>query len=199
MPNNDETFDQQSSSPIQEDRAAVEFSARRRLTLGCLAGLALGLAFALVLVRQRIHDPTPALTPEILAATQLRWERNGPADYDIEVQVEGNQPALYRVEVRRGEAVAAQRNGHPLKQLRTLGTWSVPGMFGTMSSDLEQLEKRAAGKANAPTPHLTLRARFNPATGYPEKYLRYEAGSRMQVSWEVIRFEPIGPTSGAQK
>ena len=39
------------------------------------------------------------------------------------------------------------------------------------------------------TPHLTLRASFDPELGFPRHYLRMEAGSTQDISWEVTRFE----------
>lgn len=111
-------------------------------------------------------------------------------DYDIEVAVAGTQPATYEVRVRDGQAIEAFRNGKPLNQRRTFGTWSVPGMFSTMSRDVEAVERRERGEADPSTPRLTLRAEFDPKYGYPKRYQRIEWGSPVEVTWQVTHFEP---------
>ncbi|MBW8885585.1 MAG: hypothetical protein JF612_12615 [Planctomycetia bacterium] len=110
--------------------------------------------------------------------------------YDIEIHVTGPKASTYRVEVRDGDPQAAWRNGQPLLTRRTFGTWSVPGMFATMSRDVEAIERAAAaGRA----PPLILRAEFDAQYGYPAKYRRIDNGSRkgsdaIAVTWDVIQF-----------
>src|SRR5436305_14187045 len=98
-------------SVLKEPPARARF---RRFFVLFLIGLLVGTAVALFGLRIIHRDPTPTLTPEIFHAAHERWKKVAPADYDIEVRVTGSQPATYRVEVRRGEAVAAWRNGNPL-------------------------------------------------------------------------------------
>ena len=142
-------------------------------------------------MRLNRHSPEE-FSIEQFDEAQHRWNQSGPDNYDIEVQVTGRQAATYRVAVRKGEVISAQRNGQPLKQLRTLGTWSVPGMFGTISKDVENLEKTAHNLADDTTPQLSLSADFHPHYGYPEHYLRLEWGSaNSKVSWKVIEFRPF--------
>jgi len=118
------------------------------------------------------------------------------------VTVHGPQPATYRVEVRDGEAIAAWRNGEPLKSQRTFGTWSVPGMFSTISRDVEAIERAAAEHRQRP---LILRAAFHAEYGYPERYRRIDNGSRkggdsIAVTWEVVEFRVVGASDlGKQK
>ena len=116
-----------------------------------------------------------------------------PPEYDIEVRVTGSQPAIYRVQVRAGEAVAAWRNGQPLLSRRTFGTWSVPGMFGTISRDIESIERHTTGKADRFTPRLILRAEFDPQYSYPARYRRIEQWSTVEVAWEVTDFRVVAP------
>lgn len=133
----------------------------------------------------------PELNRVRFEEAQNRWEKTAPESYNIEIEVAGNQAAHYRVEVRNGEVVSANRNGRPLRQRRTQGTWSVSGMFGTLSSDVENLEKVASGKADANTPRLRLRAFFHAEYGYPELYQRIQEKPDSEVSWKVTRFEVI--------
>lgn len=168
-----------------------------------------GLAFVLVFWVLSFRDPLPALSEEEFRAAQARWRDQGPANYDVQVQVSGAQPAVYRVAVRRSEPVAAYRNGRPLPQRRTWETWSVPGMFGTLASDFRHVATMEAGRADASTPRLSLSGLFHPRYGYPQRYRRLmlgqgQAGSMAQrigngadrtgtmvpseVTWEVTEF-----------
>jgi Family of unknown function (DUF6174) len=161
--------------------------------------VAAGLIAAFAVLRHIYQDPTPSLTPEIFHAAHERWLAQPLSDYDVETRVTGPQAALYRVEVRDGEARAAWRNEQPLTNRRTFGTWSVPGMFSTISRDIEALE-RAATKG-APPP-LILRAEFNAQFGYPERYRRIDNGSRkggdsIAVTWDVITFRQVEEHAGA--
>jgi hypothetical protein len=159
-------------------------------------GGVLGILGTLIALRIIHRDPTPVLTPELFHAAHHRWKQVAPRNYDIEIRVTGSQPATYRVEVRGGQSQAAWRNGEPLKTRRTFGTWSVPGMFSTISRDVEQLERQASGRNDPRVPELILRAAFDPKYSYPARYRRTEWGSRkgttaQEVKWEVTEFKVI--------
>jgi hypothetical protein len=170
-------------------------SSLRRFVLGTLAGIGIGLIIMLLVVRQANYDPTPNLTVKEFDAAYDRWKANAPPDYDIEIRVTGPQAAVYRASVRSGQPEAAWRNDRPLTQRRTFGTWSVPGMFSTISRDVAALEQAAAKGAQPP---LILRAAFNAEHGYPERYRRIDNGSRKggdasAVTWDVTSFEVVPP------
>ena len=115
-------------------------------------------------------------------------------DYRVEVRVTGRQAATYCVEVRGGQVQKATRNGQPLKQQRTMGTWSVPGMFHTIEKDLQNVELHASGRADQATPRPKLRCRFETKLGYPQQYYRIETSGRIynaEVSWQVVSFEAL--------
>jgi hypothetical protein len=165
----------------------------RWLIIGGLIG---GLSTLIVLAAMH-RDQTPNLTPALFEAAHDRWKKAAPPDYDIEVHVSGPQGATYRVEVRDGQPQAAWRNGDPLTSRRTFGTWSVPGMFGTISRDLETVDRHAAGRTSE---DLLLRAAFEPKYSYPERYRRIQWGSRrgsdaITVAWEVTTFRVLPPTT----
>ena len=132
--------------------------------------------------RQRI----PVMTRNGFDSAVTRWNTRACANYVIATRVEGNQPALYEVRVVDNEVIQALRNGHPLRDQRTLGTWSVPGMFGTIERDLIHTESQE-GQAEA---DLHLRAEFDAEWGFPRRYLRVQWGESNQVRWQVERFEP---------
>jgi hypothetical protein len=156
-----------------------------------LAGALIGIVATLLVLRNRVADPLPELKPADFYSAREKWDENELPNYNIEVKVTGTQGATYRAEVREGKAVAAWRNDKPLLQERTFNTWSVRGMFGTISRDIDHVERRAAGKAEQNTPRLTLRGEFDPKTGYPARYRRIEWGSAVEVSWQVTKFEPM--------
>lgn len=173
----------------------------RRWTWWSLVGVLIGLILVVVALRHYSYDPTPELTPHSFAAALERWQSREISDYDAEIRVTGPQPATYRVQVRGGEAQAAWRNGSPLRTRRTFGTWSVPGMFSTISRDLAALE--LAAREGRPPP-LIVRARFQDQWGYPERYQRIDNGSRRggdssTVTWDVLHFQVIGTAPGANR
>ena len=76
----------------------------RRFVLWTLAGIGIGLVITLLGLRWASYDPTPTLTPKLFYAAHERWKAGALLNYDIEVRVNGSQPATYRVEVRNGES-----------------------------------------------------------------------------------------------
>jgi len=187
-----------SASARARPAARTVDAALRRFVVWLLIGIGLGLGIMVVVLRQIHHDPTPALKPELFNAAHERWKANAVPNYDIEVRVTGPQAAVYRVLVRDGEPQAAWRNGQPLTTRRTFGTWSVPGMFATISRDVEAMERAAAKRAPPP---LVLRAEFDPQTGCPLHYRRIDNGSRkggdsMAVTWDVTEFRVIEAIAG---
>lgn len=163
----------------------------RRFAVWMLIGIGLGCAVMLIALRQIHYDPTPSLTPDLFRAAHERWLANPIPNYDIEIRVTGPQAAVYRVTVRDGEPQAAWRNGKPLTSRRTFGTWSVPGMFSTISRDVEAVERAAAKGVQSP---LILRAEFDPRYAYPAHYRRIDNGSRkggdsIAVTWDVTSFQ----------
>ena len=142
-------------------------------------------ALAMWLPRNRL----PELSTEEFETEMTAWFDMEPADYEIVTHVTGRQPATYEVHVRDGEVVLATRNGAPLTQLRTMGTWSVPGMFGTMERDVANLMAHQDGTAGPRTPRVLLRAEFDPQWHYPAQYQRVEWGNPYEVTWQVTRFD----------
>ena len=190
------------TSPTTES-PAPPLKVRSYLGLRVMLGLMIGLMLGIVVTGMVMlfyswsgrSGVSPRLTPEQFRQAQAKWKLEEPRDYDIEIEVRGNQPATYFVEVRDGNARLALRNGRPLMQRRTFSTWSVPGMFATMSRDVDALERHATGRADASTPDLNLRAAFDPRYGYPARYRRLQYQSSVEVEWEVTRFEIVSGKS----
>ena len=169
----------------------------RKKTWAALAGALCGVVCVAATALTFLPERLPELTREEFDRSMALWDAVSPENYDIEVQVEGRQPAIYRVEVRSGHVRTATRNGNPLRQRRTMGTWSVPGMYGTIERDLVAVERVESGKADRYTPRLLLRAKFDDKwgkLGIPTHYHRIQWGSHTEVRWEVTHFE-INPAT----
>lgn len=156
--------------------------------------MALGMAMLLIVGLIAIgkfarRGQLPILDRSGFNAARSAWIDAEPSDYDITIEVTGRQPAIYRAQIRGGETINASRNDTPLTQKRTLRTWSVPGMFDTIESDVESVELFASGKGDAWTPNLTLRAEFDPEWHFPSRYRRIEWGSSYEVLWQVKEFK----------
>lgn len=168
---------------MSDDIAKQTATAQQRLRVikvvffGALAAIAVALA-VLLFFRQAAM---PDLSRARLETAQERWAGAALHDYDIAIEVVGPQTSRYEVEVRDGEAVSAMRNGTPLTQMRTWNTWSVPGMFGTVLSDVESLEAKSRA--------LVVRCEFDARYGYPARYQRIELGGGIEVTWRVTHFE----------
>lgn len=163
-------------------------------TTAGLLGIAAGIIGLLVIVVFRHQQSLPKLTPQAFYEAKARWEENAPSNYNIEIAVTGRQAATYYAEVRDGEVFAATRDGEVLSRLRTIDTWTVPGMFTTIRADVVNLESHLAGTADQGTPQLLLRGHFDERTGAPLRYHRTELrkwGPNVDVMWEVRKFEVI--------
>ena len=166
----------------------------RALFAAAFLGGGTGLIVLLVVATGSNQNRMPRVTPEIVAEAKERWRATGQADYDLTVVVTGRQAATYHVEIRGGRVQRATRDGHQLRQRRTQGTWSVPGMFGTIQSDIDNLTKQLDGTADRSTPQLLLRGVFHAESGYPLRYHRTDMRkweSNLEAAWEVKSFEII--------
>ena len=164
----------------------------RALVAAAFLGAGAGLVLLIVATAGHNGDLMPQVTPEGFAAAQLRWRNSGQRNYDLTVVVTGRQAATYQVEVRDGHVQRATRDDLPLKQRRTQGTWSVPGMFTTIQSDVDNLVSHRDGTADRSTPQVLLRGVFHAELGYPIRYHRTELRkweNNLEAAWEVVTFE----------
>ena len=154
------------------------------------AGLALICVLVVFVIWSR-RGRLPDINPQALDDAFEEWQSVAPSSYDVQTSVSGRQPAVYAVQVRDGKIVAATRNGAELKQIRTMGTWSVPGMFDTIERDLRNSAVDPNDRITPQSPRVTVRASFHPRWHYPQTYQRIEWGSPYEVAWSVTRFELI--------
>ncbi len=155
----------------------------RAILLGGLCAVVTLFAYWYFMASPRL----PEIDRAQLEEARSLWRQNGPDDYDIEISVTGPRAAVYRVEVRRGKAASAMRDDSPLKDARTLGTWSVSGMFDTIESDVDHLEEPIVINARE-SHYVSPRAEFHPQYGYPQRYRRIEWGGDIEAGWAVTEF-----------
>ena len=169
-------------------------SSQRQKVLAAMAGAGCAiLVVGSILFWSSHQDRLPAFGRETYDQAWELWKSRSPANYNISIEVSGRQPAVYEAEVRNGVTTSARRNGHPLTQLRTLGTWSVPGMFNTIGYDVGAIETNAP---ETPT-DLTIRGIFDEQWGYPSRYQRIQWGSDTEVYWCVLSFKVFESTAPA--
>jgi hypothetical protein len=136
--------------------------------LAALGAAAVGINWA--------YNARQQLTREQLNAAMDRWEKHGPADYDLVVEKTfqssaSDAPTTDRIEVRvrQKQVVEAAMNGRPLER-RLWGEYDVPGWFGFV--------ERFVQIDSAPGAPRTFRsADFEPVTGQLQRYRRSVSGS----------------------
>jgi hypothetical protein len=182
-----------------EDSSPADDAARRPTTgrlhrapllWGILAGALVAIAALLVYLRMT-SDRAPRLTREAYEAAVARWDAQGPADYNLDIELTGNRPSLIHVEVRNRQAVHMTRDGVQPRQERTWFYWTVPGQFDTIAEELEMAENPAKA-FNAPgATQVVIWAEFDPRLGYPLRYDRVVLGTDFEIHWKVTRFETV--------
>ena len=163
-----------------------------RMLLLVIGGLAVGGILGIVAALQFfVAQRSPELTEESLAAAEKLWERNGPASYDLDVEIRGNQPGLVHVEVRQGQVTAMQRDGVTPKQERVWVVWSVPGQFDTLERELELAADPGHEMQAQSGTQLSIRCEFDETFGYPRQYHRLVFGGGAEVYWRVTKFQSL--------
>ena len=192
MPNRIDDIPLSSDNPPDETRSAKPTSKLRPLVILVGSGLIVLLAVAAIL-RFAVARRLPALTPARLQAAEQRWHTNGPANYDMDVKIEGNRPGTVQVEVRKQVVTKMVRDGHTPSQQRTWDVWSVPGMFETIEREIELAEDPEREMQAERGTKLWLKAEFDPHYGYPARFHRAVFGGGPEVYWQVTLFQPKDP------
>jgi hypothetical protein len=158
-----------------------------RAIVFALASIALAIAFVLLALQYFVAERLPELTEAQLQAAMERWQKNGPASYDLDVELRGAQPGHVHVEVRQHEIENETRDGRTPGRW-TWDTWSVPGLFDTLSQDLGIAENPEGQIQAAQGTKWRLQCEFDPQFGYPKQYHRLVTGGP-EVFWHVTAFE----------
>lgn len=157
-----------------------------------IAFLVLSFALAAVCVAFALQffvaERLPELTEARLEAAMDLWLKNGPSNYIMDIELKGAQPGAVHVEVLKKEVENETRNGRTPGRW-TWDAWSVPGLFDTLTEDLE-IAKDPHQQIDAATgTKWRLRCEFDPKFGYPLQYHRLVTGGP-EVFWRVTEFQP---------
>jgi hypothetical protein len=166
--------------------------------LGVACGLAivvLGVLVAALVTRSGRHR----LTTEEYEAAVSRWEKNGPASYNLDLEVSGKRPGKIHVEVRDGQVTHMTRDGVEPAQERTWYYWTVPGQFDTIAEELEMARDPRASFRTSEATEMVIWAEFDRKYGYPTKYERIVLGADFETGWKVTRFELLGERKTGKK
>lgn len=150
----------------------------------------LGLAGVLGLFKVLAAEQIPDLTESALSEAEARWERAGPLNYNLDLEIGGTQPGKVHVEVRGGQVTAMARDSRSPPE-RTWYVWSVPGQFETLERELELAEDPVHEMHAGADTRLRLRCEFDSQYGYPKVYHRFVYGGGPEVSWHVTKFESL--------
>ena len=184
-----------------ESRDAPAKNVRRVRPAPLMLGIAAGSAVVLLVILAAailFRDSTPRLTEAIYEAAVARWDANGPASYDLDLELTGNRPGKIHVEVRDGQVVHMTRDGVEPKQERTWYYWSVPGQLDTIGQELEMARDPAESFNSPKATEMVMWAEFDAKFGYPLKYDRVVLGTNFEIHWKVTRFEAV-PTKSSAK
>jgi hypothetical protein len=138
-----------------------------------------------------LRGKEPPITADGLVAAEKLWELNGLASYDLEVELQGDSPGEFHVEVRQGRVqTPPTRNGTPVNSRAAWETWTIPGQFETIRRELELAADPEHEMHASPGERLVLRGEFDPKYGYPRHYHRIALGGGPEVEWWVREFKP---------
>jgi hypothetical protein len=164
------------------------------MVLGSVVAI-VGVVAALTIIRR---EKLPPITLDDVNAAAERWAKNGPADYDLDLEQTGVNPGQVHVEARHNEVTAMTLNGHPTRQ-HLWDDWSVPGMLGIIRRDVEVCMPELSKKAQQPAavdaqnsemsaPEVFPRGLFEPHYGYPMEYHRITS-TGADANWRMLKFE----------
>jgi hypothetical protein len=170
---------------------------RRLFVFGLLVGLVGVMALAAIVSAVVVswQDRAPRLTRADYEAAAKRWEANGPASYNLDLELAGRRGGKIHVEVRDGEVTRMTRDGIQPMQKRTWYYWSVPGQFDTIEQELDMARDAAASYGMPAGAEVAMWAEFDPKYGYPRRFDRVLLGADIEVHWKVTRFEIVSKKS----
>ncbi len=180
-----------SHTAAAEERAGKPRPAPSRRVLAILLGTVAALGVTAVIFFFAMRTNAPRLTRADYEAAVARWEKNGPANYDLDLELAGNRPGKIHVEVRDGQVTHMVRDGVEPRQKRTWDYWSVPGQLDTIGEEMEMAEHPATSFNVPAGSQVVMWAEFDPELGYPRQYHRVVLGAAYEVHWTTTRFQAL--------
>jgi hypothetical protein len=165
---------------------------RSTLLVGVILGIGLTLLGVLVVYVALYRDPLPLLTAESLAAAEERWQAQGPASYQLSVDILGRQPGHVELTVEKGEPVAMTRDNRTPKERHTWAAWTVPSQFDMLHLELEHAASPQEGYGAPEGSQAIVKVDFDPRLGYPVRVRRQVlGGSSLDLEWHVTDFKSL--------
>ena len=130
-----------------------------------------------MIVLFNMRTNVPRLTRADYEAAGARWEKHGPADYDLALELAGNRPGKIHVEVRQGKVIHMIRDGVEPRQQRTWDYWSVQGQLDTIGEEIEMAKHPAISFNLRSDTEVVMWAEFDPVFGYPREFRRAVLGT----------------------
>jgi hypothetical protein len=186
------------SESSHDDPAAAEgrfekpSGARPPRALAFILGTAAALIVTAVIFFFTMRSNVPRLTSADYEAAVARWEKNGPAGYDLDLELAGSRPGKIHVEVRDGQVTHMIRDGVEPSQRRTWDYWSVPGQLDTIGDELEMAKHPAISFNLRSDTTVAMWAEFDPVFGYPRQFRRAVLGTPYEAQWTTTRFRAFG-------
>ena len=169
-----------------------QIARRRRLGLGLVAGVVLGIAigFAGVVayLKMTSRGQPPELTEERLQFASERWRQSGPADYQMIVVVTNPGPAKYSVTVRSGDVENLERSDGFTPRRHVWDSWSVAALLDIIRIECQGPESVFQGQPKA---EIVQQVEFDLELGYPKRYRRIVLGTNSHVEWDITEFKTL--------
>lgn len=158
----------------------------RRTLLGAAA--AVGVVAVVWWVRSHQFE---LVTSESLAAARSQWRAANWRDYNLELEVRGQQPGRYSIQVRDAKLRRIEQNGRKLAPAAGQ-FWTVDGLFELIEVELRSAERPPAERPFPIDSQVWLRMLRHPSLGYPIRYVREVTNANMGVEIRVLRLIQTG-------
>jgi hypothetical protein len=173
----DDEFDPE-PRPRRLRRIAVSIAC---IVLGIICGL---VVFGLTSFRR----PPPAMSAADFENAVARWKKNGPADYEMVLEVSGRQSGTMHVVVKNQKAAGITRGGVSIPR-HTWEYWTIEGLFEVIRTDLEGLDQPERAFGTPDVSQLVQQAEFDEDLGYPRRYRRAVLSTGDAIEWEIVEFK----------
>jgi hypothetical protein len=150
------------------------------------------LFWSAILVAAAACSRLPALTPDILAGAEQKWNVHKPDSYRLVVDMSGDrvESGRFEVDVRSGRVLSLRRNGLVIRP-NSGQDYTMEGLFHMLKQELGLAEKPAMLGA-PPGYSVYISAQFDEVTGRLIRYRRTVGGAANSIEVSVEEFAENG-------
>jgi hypothetical protein len=150
------------------------------------------LFWAAILYASTACSRLPALSPDILAAAEQKWNAHKPDSYRLVIDMSGDrvESGRFEVEVRSGRMLSLRRNGLVIRP-NSGQDYTMEGLFHMLKQELGLAEKPAMLGA-PPGYSVYISAKFDETTGRLIRYRRTVGGTSNSIEVLVEEFTENG-------